>query len=57
MSPVLVVVADIVRKEPHQVALVESDDVVQQIAATTLDPPFRCSILPRTAKRGSNRIG
>ena len=49
------VVADILGKQPLQVVLVEGDDLVQQIAPTTLNPPLRNSVLPRAPERGANR--
>lgn len=35
-------------------ALMEGDDLVQQIAPTTLDPSFRHAVLPGTSDRGPN---
>jgi len=35
--------------------LIEYDNVIQKIAPTAFDPPFRYAVLPRTVKRGSNR--
>src|SRR5580704_13519959 len=53
MRSVLMVVADILCEEALQVALVEGDNMVQQIAPTTLNPPLSNSVLPRTAERGA----
>ena len=36
-------------------ALVEGDDMVQEIAPTTFDPTLCNPILPRTPERGSDR--
>ena len=52
MGPVLVVVADILRDEPLQMALIEGDDVVQQVTPTALHPSFGDSVLPRASERG-----
>src|SRR5205807_2710055 len=49
------VVTDIVRQKPLQVAFTGRNDVVQQITPTTLHPPLCNPILPRTLDRGSNR--
>ena len=35
--------------------LIDGDDVVQQVAPTTLNPPLSDSVLPRTPERSSNR--
>jgi len=48
MGSVFVIVVDILREEPLQVTLIEGDDVVQQVAPTTLNPPLRDPVLPRT---------
>jgi len=49
------VVTDIVRQKPLQVAFTGRNDVVQQIMPTTLHPSLGYSVLPRTLDRGSNR--
>src|SRR5258708_13068231 len=54
MRAVLVVVADVFRKQPIQMAFVHCDDVVQQVAPTTLNPSLRDAILPRTFEGGSD---
>jgi len=36
MGPVVVVVAAVIGKEPLQVALIDGDDMVQQVAPTAL---------------------
>src|SRR5437660_10490400 len=48
-------VTDIVRQKPLQVAFTGRNDVVQQIMPTTLHPSLGYSVLPRTLDRGSNR--
>jgi len=55
VSSVFMVVADIVGKKPLQVALVDGNDVIQQIAATTLDPSFCGAVLPGTLERSAHR--
>jgi len=50
------VVANVVGDESLQVKLIESDDMLQQVAPTTLDPSLRDAVLPRTPERGSNRL-
>ena len=52
MRPVFVIVADVLGEQALQMAIIERDDVIQQIAAATLDPTFRHAILPGTFKRG-----
>src|SRR5882762_8795673 len=54
MRAVLVVVADVFRKQPLQMAFAPCNDVVQQVAATTLNPSLCSAILPRTFKGGSD---
>ncbi len=55
MRAVFMVVADVFRKQPLQMAFVHCDDVVQQITAATLDPSLRDAVLPRTFEGGSDR--
>ena len=55
MRAVLVVVADVFRKQPLQMTFVPFNDVVQQVAPTTLNPSLCDAILPRTFKGGSER--
>jgi len=56
VSSVLLVVADIFGEQQSQVALVEGDDVVQQIAPATLHPPLCSSVLPKTPVRRPHRF-
>jgi hypothetical protein len=53
MRAVLVVVANILREQAFQVAFVNCDDVIQEIAAAIPYPTLRDSILPRTLERGA----
>ena len=48
MSAIIVVVANVFRHEPFKMALVEDDDVVEQIAAAIVDGTLRHAVLPRT---------
>ena len=52
MSPVVMIVGDVVREEPLEMALVQRNDLVEQIAPAAADPAFRDSILPRALDRG-----
>ena len=56
MRAVLVVVTNILREETFQVALVNCDDVIQEITAATPYPTLCNSILPRTLEPGADRI-
>src|ERR1700731_1408053 len=56
MRAVFVVVANILREQAFQVAFVNCDDVIQEIAAATPYPTLCNSILPRTFERGADRI-
>jgi len=55
MRAVLVVVADILREQPLEMAFVHGDDMVQKVSSAAFHPPFRHTILPGTFKRSSNR--
>jgi len=46
MRAVVVVVADVFRDQSLQMAFIERDDVIQQIAPAAFDPTFRHTILP-----------
>ena len=50
MRAIRVIVRDVVLDESEQVSLVEDEDVIQKISATTSDPAFRHSILPRACR-------
>ena len=56
MRAVLVVVANILREQAFQVAFVDCDDVIQEIAAATPYSALCHSILPRTFERSADRI-
>jgi hypothetical protein len=55
VSSILVVVVYIVTQQPLQMAFVHRKDVVQQIAAATLDPSLGEAVLPRAFERGPDR--
>jgi hypothetical protein len=50
MSPVIVVITNVLVHEPFQVALVQNDHMVEQIAPAVADEPLGYAVLPRTAK-------
>src|SRR5260370_34335412 len=56
MCAILVVVANILRKQASQVAFVNCDDVIQEITPATPYPTLCDSILPRTFERSADRI-
>ena len=51
MGAVVMVVGDVIRDEPLEMALVQRNDLVEQIAPAAADPAFRDSILPRVMDR------
>ncbi len=65
MRAVIVVIADVLRKQSFQMPLVHGYDVVEQVPAAAFDPALRNALLPRALKRhsdkrylqGSNRCG
>ena len=46
MNPILIVVSHVFAKESAQMSLVQWDDTVQQLSATTSYPSLRYSVLP-----------
>jgi len=56
MRAVLMVVANILREPPFQVAFVNCNDVIQEITPATPYPTLCDSILPRTLERSADRI-
>src|ERR1017187_400399 len=56
MRAILVVVADVFREQPFQMAFVNCDDVIQQISSATLDPTLRHAVLPGTLAGGADRV-
>ena len=51
MGSVLVVVGDVLADQAEQMPLAKHDDVIQQFAAQSADPPLGESVLPRRARR------
>ncbi len=47
MRAVLVVVAEVFRKQMFQMAFIHGNDVIQQISSAAFDPTLRYTILPR----------
>ncbi len=54
MCALFVVVADVFREQPFQMAFFHRDDEIQQIAPAALDPSFRDSVLPWALERSSH---
>jgi hypothetical protein len=55
MGAVFVVVGNLRAEQPLQLAFIDRDDVIQQVAPATADPAFGDAILPRAPERGSDR--
>src|ERR1017187_1229096 len=56
MSPVLVVVTDVLIQQPSQMFLIQHDHMIQEISMYTAHPALGNSVLPRTAECGANRL-
>ena len=54
MRAVLLVVADVLREQPFQMAFIEGDDVVQQVASAAAHPALGDAILPGTCEGSAN---
>ena len=54
MSPVFVVIADIVSQQPSQVSLAQNDHMIEQVPTHTSNPALGDAILPGTAKSSSD---
>ena len=54
MSAVVVVVTDVLVHEPLQMALVEHDHMIEQIAAAVADEALGNAVLPRAFERSAN---
>src|SRR6266566_10097826 len=57
MRAVVMIIRRVRGKKPLQMARVQSDDVVEQIAAAAPHPTLGHSILPRTPNRGLHAQG
>ena len=55
MRAVLLVVADVFREQPFQMAFIERDDMIQQVAAAASNPSLGDPILPGAFKGSANR--
>jgi hypothetical protein len=56
MCPVIVVIADVFGHEPFQVAFIQDDYVVEQVAAAVADEAFGDAVLPGTLEGSANRF-
>ena len=50
----MVIIADVLRKKSLQMVLVQSDNVVEHIAAAAFDPALGNAVLPRALEGGSH---
>ena len=57
VSPVLVVVEQVGRHQPFEMALIQDNHVVQQVASATSHPTLSNTVLPRTAKGRAKLAG
>lgn len=56
MGSVFVIIRQILTSKPSKVVFVQRDDVIQELAASTADPSFSDSILPRAPQTRSYRF-
>src|ERR1035438_7763463 len=56
MSPVVVVVADVVIQQAFQMPFFQNNHVVEQIPAAVTDPAFGDTVLPWTSEAGPFRL-
>ena len=56
MDAVLVIVTDVIAKQPAQVIFIEDDHMVQQFPAAAANPAFCDPILPGTLVGGSDQV-
>lgn len=56
VSAILVVVREIFTPEPSEMVFVQRDDVISQFPASTANPAFRDSVLPRASYTCSDRV-
>jgi hypothetical protein len=54
VGPIFVIVGNVLREQSPQMALVERNHVIKNFTATTSDPAFSYSILPRAPNRRSD---
>lgn len=55
MRAILMVVADVFRKQPPEMAFIEGNDVIQQVTPAAFHPTLRYTILALRSTRCSNR--
>jgi hypothetical protein len=55
MRAVLVVITDVFREQPFQMAFIHGDNMVQQVSSATFDPTLRHTVLPGTLEGGPHR--
>src|ERR1035437_590357 len=56
MSPVLVVVTDVLIQQPSQMFPIQHDHMIQEISTYTANPALGNSVLPGTSECGANRL-
>src|ERR1035441_5431916 len=56
VSPVIVIVANVLSHETFQVSLVENDDMIEQVSPATADETLGDAVLPRAAEAGALRL-
>jgi len=56
MRAVFLVIADVFREQPFQMAFIERDDMIQQVAAAASHPALRRAILPGAFEGSANRM-
>ena len=55
MNPIVVMIADVLAKEPPKVVFIECDHMIEELTAATADPAFRDPVLPRRLHAGALR--
>ena len=56
MSPVFVVIADVLIQQPSQMSPIQHDHMIQEIPTYTANPVLRNSVLPRTSECSPNGL-
>jgi hypothetical protein len=54
MRAILMVVADVFREQPSEMAFIEGNDVIQQVTPAAFHPMLRYTILPRASQRSAD---
>ena len=55
VGSVVVIIGNVLREQSLQMALIQGDHVVQQVAAAASDPTFGDAVLPGALNRGTDR--